>query len=134
MNNWRRKTFFGLLLLEVFFLGFHSPGRTANPQSEKSPDAIQLTARKYEFEPKVVSVQKGRLVRLIIKAEDRDHGFKLPAFGINQRLRKGALTTIEFTADKAGTFPFKCSVRCGWRHGKMKGKLVVKVKVEEDSP
>ena len=71
-----------------------------------------MTARKYKFDPKIITVRKGRLVRLIIKAEDRDHGFKLEAFGIEQRLLKGALTTIEFTADKAGTFPFKCAVFC----------------------
>ena len=33
--------------------------------------------------------------------------------------------TIEFTADKAGTFPFQCSNFCGFGHGKMKGKLIV---------
>jgi cytochrome c oxidase subunit 2 len=56
---------------------------------------------------------------------DRDHGFKLEAFGINQKLKKGDPTTIEFTADKVGTFPFQCSEFCGLGHRKMKGKVVV---------
>lgn len=86
---------------------------------------IQMTAKKYAFDPNTITVKKGEHVKLIITALDRDHGFKLDAFGINQKLIKGAPTTIEFTADKAGTFPFKCSEFCGMGHGKMKGKLVV---------
>lgn len=86
---------------------------------------IQMTAKRYEFDPNVITVKKGDHVKLIITALDRDHGFKLDAFGINQKLLKGDPTTIEFTADKAGTFPFQCSEFCGIHHGKMKGKLVV---------
>jgi len=86
---------------------------------------IQVSAKKYEFNPNTITVKKGEHVRLIITATDHDHGFKLDAFGINQKLKKGAPTTIEFTADKTGTFPFQCSEFCGLGHGKMKGKVVV---------
>lgn len=86
---------------------------------------IQVTARKYEFSPNPIRVKKGAHVKLIITAIDHDHGFKLEAFHIEQRLKKGVPTTVEFTPDKAGTFPFKCSVFCGLGHGKMKGTLVV---------
>ena len=100
-----------------------------SPQEKPSLDLpvaeIQVTARKYKFTPNVITVKKGQLVRLIITAEDRDHGIRLKDFDIKQRLVKGAPTTIEFTPQEAGTFDFKCSVRCGLRHGKMKGKLVV---------
>jgi cytochrome c oxidase subunit 2 len=86
---------------------------------------IRMTAKKYEFDPNIISVRKGDHVKLVITALDHDHGFKLEAFKINQRLKKGALTTVEFTADKVGTFPFECSHFCGVGHGRMKGKLVV---------
>jgi cytochrome c oxidase subunit 2 len=86
---------------------------------------IKMTARKYRFDPNVITVKKGQHVRLIITALDRDHGFELKAFDINQRLKKGDPATIEFIADKAGTFPFKCSVFCGFGHRRMKGKLIV---------
>ena len=86
---------------------------------------IKMTAKKYEFDPSVINVKKGDDVKLVITALDHDHGFKLEAFKINQRLKKGAPTTLEFTADKVGTFPFECSHFCGVGHGKMKGKLVV---------
>jgi cytochrome c oxidase subunit 2 len=86
---------------------------------------IKMTAKKYQFDPNTLTVKKGEKVRLVITALDRDHGFKLEAFEINQKLKKRDPATIEFTADKAGTFPFQCSEFCGLGHGKMKGKLVV---------
>ena len=84
-----------------------------------------MTAKNYVFDPGVITVKKGEKVRLIITATDRDHGIKIEGYDINQELKKGDPATIEFTADKAGTFEFKCSVWCGHGHGKMKGKLVV---------
>jgi cytochrome c oxidase subunit 2 len=86
---------------------------------------IKMTARKYRFDPNVITVKKGQHVRLIITALDRDHGFKLEAFNLNQKLKKGEASTVEFTADAAGTLPFQCSVVCGLGHHKMKGRLVV---------
>jgi len=86
---------------------------------------IKVTARKYKFDPDVITVKKGQQVKLVITAVDHDHGFKLDAFHIDQKLKKGDPATIEFTPDQAGTFPFRCSVVCGLGHGKMKGKLVV---------
>ena len=86
---------------------------------------IQVTARKYEFTPSTITAKKGEQVKLTITAADHDHGFKLEAFGIDKLLKKGEATTIEFTPDKAGTFPFQCSHFCGMGHGKMKGQLVV---------
>jgi cytochrome c oxidase subunit II len=88
-------------------------------------DTIQVTAKKYEFNPSVITVKQGQHVKLEITAIDRDHGFKLAAYSIEQKLKKGVATPVEFTADKAGTFPFECSEFCGLGHGHMKGKLVV---------
>ena len=84
-----------------------------------------MTAKKYEFSPNPIRVKKGERVRLIITATDRDHGIKIEAFNIEEKLKKGVPTTVEFTADKAGSFPFKCSVHCGFGHGGMKGTLIV---------
>lgn len=86
---------------------------------------IQMTARKYRFEPAVVTVKQGTHVKLIITAVDHDHGFKLAAYNIDQKLPKGVATPVEFTADKAGTFSFACSTFCGLGHSKMKGQLMV---------
>ena len=87
---------------------------------------IQMTAKKYKFDPSTITVKKGERVRLIITALDHDHGIKIEAYGINQLLKKGDPATVEFTADKAGVFPFRCSKYCGFGHGRMKGKIIVK--------
>jgi len=99
--------------------------QAANAQAGPKVHEIQVTAKKYEFSPDPIRVKKGEPVKLIITATDHDHGFQLDAFHIKQKLKKGQPTTIEFTPDKAGTFPFKCSVFCGFGHKGMKGQLVV---------
>lgn len=84
-----------------------------------------MTAVKYRFTPDVIKVKKGDHVRLVVTALDREHGFKLEAFQIDKKLPKGEPVAVEFTADRAGTFPFQCSQFCGLGHKKMKGQLVV---------
>jgi cytochrome c oxidase subunit 2 len=72
-----------------------------------------------------IRVKKGDHVRLVITALDRAHGFKIEALKIDQRLPKGEAVTVDFTADRSGTFPFQCSDVCGLAHKKMKGELIV---------
>ena len=86
---------------------------------------IQVTAKKYEFSPNVIKAKKGDHVRLVITALDRSHGFKLPAFHIDQKLEKGEAVTVELTANQAGMFVFEYSHFCGLGHQKMKGHLTV---------
>jgi cytochrome c oxidase subunit 2 len=86
---------------------------------------IKMTAKKYEFNPEEVRVKQGERVRLLITATDRDHGIEIKELGIKVRLEEGKETPVEFTADNPGEYEFKCAVRCGWRHGSMKGKLIV---------
>ncbi len=89
------------------------------------PREITMTAKKYEFNPGVLTVKKGERVKLVITALDKDHGIKIEALGIEQILKKGVPTTVEIKTDQAGEFPFQCSKFCGFGHGKMKGKLIV---------
>ena len=86
---------------------------------------IQVTLRKYEFSPGSLRVRKGEQVKLIMAAADHDHGFKLDEFNINQKIPKGITVVVGFTADKAGTFQFRCSSVCGLGHRGMKGTLLI---------
>ena len=88
---------------------------------------IEMTARRWEFEPSVITVKEGERLRLIIKSRDLDvtHGFSISAFNINRNLEPGKEEIIEFVANKKGSFTFACSVFCGSGHGSMKGKLIV---------
>jgi cytochrome c oxidase subunit 2 len=86
---------------------------------------IQVTLRKYEFSPGSLRVRKGEQVKLVMTAVDHDHGFKIDDFNINQKIPKGTTVVVEFTADKTGTFQFRCSSVCGLGHRNMRGTLVV---------
>lgn len=109
----------------IFPLSFPAIGVQENSNSDFPTIEIKILARKYKFIPNVIKVKKGHLVRLEITAIDRDHGIKIKDFDIDQRLAKGVKSAVEFIPEKVGTFIFKCSVRCGWKHGRMKGKLIV---------
>lgn len=118
------------MLLGVILATYGLIARVAVRGQEGAPASaqettIQMTARKYRFEPAVVKVKQGTHVKLMITAVDHDHGFRLEAYSVDQKLPKGVATPVEFTADKAGTFSFNCSTFCGLGHSKMKGELVV---------
>ncbi|MBI3026985.1 cupredoxin domain-containing protein [Candidatus Woesearchaeota archaeon] len=87
---------------------------------------FKMVAKQFVFEPEVIEVNKGDKVRLIVTSTDVPHGISIPEYGINQRLDPGKSATIEFTADKQGTFTAFCSVFCGSGHSKMKGKIIVR--------
>ena len=97
------------------------PGAGANQDTKE----IRVNAKKYEYDPAVITVKQGDRVKLIITALDHDHGFKIDAFHIDELLKKGESTTIEFTTDTTGIFPFQCSHFCGLGHKGMKGELIV---------
>lgn len=113
-----------LILAAFLFLGSNALAQDVGNAGAGAQE-IEMTAKKYEFNPDVIKVKKGDHVKLVITASDRDHGIKIETFKINQRLKKGVPTTVEFTADKAGEYPFECSVICGFGHHKMKGKIIV---------
>ena len=72
-----------------------------------------------------IKVKSGDTVILKIKSVDVNHGFFLPDFNINKQLSPGEEITVQFVADKTGTFGFACSVFCGEGHSTMRGNLVV---------
>ena len=86
---------------------------------------FKMTAKQFEFDPSTIEVNKGDKVRLIVTSTDVPHGIAIPEYGINQRLDVGKPATIEFTAEKSGSFAAFCSVACGAGHRDMKGKIIV---------
>jgi len=88
---------------------------------------VEVSAKKYEFNPATIEVPANTLVRLHLKATDREHGFEFKSVKDScVKFDPKASATLEFYADKAGEYEFSCCKRCGLGHGKMKGKLVVK--------
>ena len=84
-----------------------------------------MTASDFKFSPEVIEVNEGDTVILHITSTDTDHGFSIPEFGVSQDLPINEQKTIQFVADKKGTYTFFCNVFCGSGHRSMKGSLVV---------
>jgi heme/copper-type cytochrome/quinol oxidase subunit 2 len=111
---------------------------------DETTETVDMTAKKYEFDPSVVHVKAGTKLVLKITSTDRAHGFGISTVAEGQpkgaepgltlasppskdcyRLDKGQQVTVEIDAKVPGTYPFKCCVRCGMGHGRMKGELIV---------
>ncbi len=93
--------------------------------TEPSVKEFDVTARQFEFDPSTITVNEGDTVKLNVTSEDVPHGISIAAFGVSQTLSPNSTKTIEFVADKAGTYPIVCSVACGSGHSSMKATLVV---------
>ena len=86
---------------------------------------ITLRADRFAYAPAVLRVNRGDRVILTLQAGDVVHGFSLDGYGINVRVEPGRSQTVEFVAERAGKFRYRCSVSCGSLHPFMTGELVV---------
>ena len=98
------------------------------PESQQESEAIKeftMTAKRFEFTPSTIEVNKGDKVKITVTSIDVTHGFSLPGFNINERLEPNQPVIIEFIADKTGEFKFRCNIPCGSSHSNMAGTLIV---------
>ena len=84
-----------------------------------------LTARNYAFEPSKLEVIKDDLVRLTIEGTDQVHSFAIDEYRIAKRIAPGSTVTIEFRAERAGTFTYYCNIATDPGCKAMRGTLVV---------
>lgn len=86
-------------------------------QEEPQTVIFEIKATKPKFEPSIIRVKKDNKVVLKFTSTDTHHGITLSDFGLKEvLLPKGEEATVEFMADKIGTFTFPCTKFCGWRH------------------
>ena len=133
-----------LSLAAILSLTSGTVSRRSNPAQAATQDVkvIEVSAKKYEYNPPSIHVKQGTKVQLKITATDHTHGFKIGAFSDSSdksgspglafssppdcwKIEKGQSATIEFVAQTPGTYSFKCCVRFGLGHGGMKGQLIV---------
>lgn len=93
--------------------------------SDKVKEII-ISGTEFSFSPSSITVNKGDKVKLTFKnVGDVIHDFTIDELGVKTRiLESGESQTIEFTADKSGTFNFYCSVP-GHKEAGMEGELGV---------
>ncbi|PIN89169.1 cytochrome C oxidase subunit II [Candidatus Pacearchaeota archaeon CG10_big_fil_rev_8_21_14_0_10_32_14] len=91
----------------------------SSSDTNSNTKVITIDAKKFEFTPNMIKVKKGDNVKIVLNNEDFAHGISIPDFNV-----KG-IDSVEFTADKTGTFQFRCPTICGSGHREMTGNLVV---------
>lgn len=88
-------------------------------------NVLTVEGSNFKFVPDTLTVKKGQKTKLVFKNMQGMHDFKVDELGIKTEILKtGEEQSVEFTADKAGTFEFYCSVGSHRVMG-MKGTLVV---------
>jgi len=60
--------------------------------------------------PVKMTAHEGRQVEIEVTntAKDKQHGFKIDAFKVEEVIDQGKTTTVKFKADKAGTYKVYC--------------------------
>jgi len=82
--------------------------------------------------PDALEVNEGDTVRIHLTNIDLDqdatHGFAINDYDLNFEIQPGQTSTLEFVADKPGTYPIYCTNFCSALHQEMGGYLLVKPK------
>jgi cytochrome c oxidase subunit 2 len=86
----------------------------------EAPHVIEISAKKFEYAPNVVTLKKGEAVTLRVTALDRPHGLLVPAFHIDLDAVPGTPAETTFTPTESGRFEAICDHYCGVGHGNMK--------------
>ena len=112
---------FWVIAIPVFLLSVPVVAQNGSDDATE----IKINAHRFQFTPSTIHVPKGKLVRLIITADDVEHGLAIKEFNVNIRIAPKETKIVEFTPDRAGRFRFFCTVFCGEGHEDMTGELVV---------
>lgn len=122
-GEFMKRKYMQLVLLTAALVtsGLSSPMARA----EGAPQRIEITAKRFEFDPGEITVKKGQPVVLVLKSEDVAHGIRIRELNVDVKAGKGGTAEVQFTPDKTGEFIGHCSVFCGSGHGSMVFKVHV---------
>ena len=71
----------------------------------------QWTVETYRFEPGTIVVNQGDIVTLeIVGINGKEHPFTIEGYNLSGVVKRGEITRVTFTADKAGIFKLTCGV------------------------
>lgn len=105
----------------VLSIGIFTAGLVASHPAvaQDTPHQIEITAKRFTYQPSEITVKKGQPVVLVIKSLDTAHGLRFRELGLNVSVSKNGTAELRFTPDKTGDFTGHCSVFCGSGHGSM---------------
>lgn len=116
----RKQTISGWLVAAAALVLLAPPMRAADEAKR-----IEVTAKRFSFEPSEITLKKGEPVDLVVHSTDVPHGLRFRELNVDLKVGKGAQAEVHFTPSQAGTFVGHCSVFCGAGHGSMTLKMHV---------
>ncbi|OGE29623.1 hypothetical protein A2867_02045 [Candidatus Daviesbacteria bacterium RIFCSPHIGHO2_01_FULL_40_11] len=89
--------------------------------------SFEVEGKPFEFSLKEIRVNEGDRVRITFKNTEGMHDWVIDEFSARaKQIQAGETDTVEFVANKKGTFEYYCSVGNGFhRQQGMVGKLIV---------
>ena len=113
-------------LLVVLAGAFMISGLSAiTAQAETAPRRIEITAKRFTFQPGDITLRKGEPVVLVLKSTDVAHGLRFRELNVAVKAGAGGTAEVQFTPQKTGDFVGRCYVFCGSGHGSMSMTLHV---------
>jgi cytochrome c oxidase subunit II len=88
-------------------------------RADAPPPRIEITAKRFAFEPGQITLKKGQPVVLVLKSTDVAHGIRFRDLNVEVKVGAHGTSEVHFTPEKAGDFVGHCSVFCGSGHGGM---------------
>jgi len=113
-----------LCLTSLFFAGLRpaTDGAGLAPPPDQPQDVV---VSRSGFVPSVIQGRKGEAIHFRLTSRDQEHCFAIDAFRIEKRVVPGRTTAVDFTPDKAGTFPYYCCLETGSAAETERGRLVI---------
>jgi nitrosocyanin len=97
----------------------------ADTQTNNDVKVINVEAGSFYYKPNVISVKKGEKVKIVMTSKDMMHDFNIDELNVKLPITKsGETNSVEFVANKVGTFEYYCSVGQHRAHGQV-GKITV---------
>ena len=87
--------------------------------AEVAPRRIEVTAKRFAFQPGDITLKKGQPVVIVLKSTDVAHGLRIRDLSVAVKVGAGGTAEVQFTPQKTGDFVGHCSVFCGSGHGSM---------------
>ena len=98
----------------------------AEPQAGDQPfKLIKMFAEEWKWTPNLIQAPQGTRIRIEFLSYGASRRFDLPGYKLKVRIPQDKTVSVEFVADKKGTFRWKCGRPCGNGCAKMTGKLIV---------
>ena len=104
----------------VAFFAAVSLFAVAHAGHAETPRRIEIIAKRFTYDPEVITLKQGEPVVLVMHSIDVTHGIKVDELNLkSDDVEKGKETEIRFTPEKTGHYIGKCAHFCGKGHGSM---------------